>query len=152
MSEPTDFHRLELFSLVCGKVLGEGVNRTVYEHALDPHLVIKLEHGAGNFSNVTEWQVWQAVEHTEHARWFAPCVGISPHGGVLVMRRTTPAARHPEHIPSFFTDTKLRNYGVLTPRDGEKPGQFVCHDYGLHLMLEKGMTGRLVKAKWWNEG
>lgn len=152
MSEPTNLHRVELWELICGKELGRGASRVVYEHRLDPYLVIKAEMDTGEaFQNVTEWQAWQAVRYTEHARWLAPCEAISKCGKILLQRRTTPAANHPERIPAFLTDTKLANYGILTPRPGENPAQFVCHDYGLHMLLERGMTKRTVRAGWWNE-
>jgi hypothetical protein len=151
VSAPSDFAKHELWRLVCGDVLGQGVARTVYEHRLDPCLVVKVEEGVESFQNVAEWQAWQEVQHTEFARWFAPCVAISPCGGVLVQRRTTRAAVHPERIPNFLSDTKLGNFGILRPRDGEEAGRFVCHDYGLTRLMTVGLTRRMVKANWWNQ-
>lgn len=134
-----------------GDYIGEGANRKVYAHAWDQTLVVKVESAAQSFSNITEWQVWNAVKDTEHAKWFAPCLHISNNGEVLIQRRTSPAAKYPDKIPSFFTDTKLTNFGVLVNGAdyGATDGQFVCHDYGLHLMLEKGMTKRMKNANWW---
>lgn len=149
----SSFLKEELYDLLCGRKLGEGAARAVFEHALDPTLVIKFEAG-GSFQNVIEWETWQSVQHVpDIAKWFAPCIAISPNGAVLVQRRTTPAAFHPERVPAFFTDLKCANFGILIPNHldtCQRTGQFVCHDYGTHLMLENGMTKRMRKADWWN--
>lgn len=150
MSDPTDFMKRELWSLIVGEQLGAGAARTVYAHALDPRLVVKVEDGRGSFQNVIEWQTWEDVKETDFAKWFAPCVAISPCGGILVQRRTTPAQTHPEKIPAFFTDTKLANFGMLIPLHGKKGGQFVAHDYGVSLLNQYGLTKRMRKANWWN--
>src|SRR5438094_2070919 len=148
--EPSEAMRKELWGLICGDELGRGAARVVLEHCLDPHVVVKVEPNACSFQNVMEWQAWEAVRNTDLAKWFAPCVAISPNGSILVQRRTTRAAVHPEKVPAFFTDLKLDNFGVLTPKPGEPASQFVCHDYGLNMLLERGMTRRMVKAMWWN--
>lgn len=150
MTEPADFIKRELWDVICGELLGMGSSRCVYAHLLDPHLVVKAESPGGSFQNVAEWQVWKAVEHTEFAKWFAPCVAISPCGSILIQRRTTRAQAYPDKIPNFLTDTKLDNYGILTPRAGEKHSQFVVHDYGVNLLSEYGLTKRMRKANWWN--
>lgn len=154
-TEASNFLNHELFNLVCGDVLGSGVARTVYEHRFDPTVVLKFEGTRGSFQNVLEWETWQSVKHSNLAHWFAPCIAISPNGAVLVQRRTTPPRNYPDLIPAFFTDTKLTNFGMLVPEDADgdfrgEGGQFVCHDYGLHLLLEKGLTKRMRKADWWN--
>jgi hypothetical protein len=143
------FAHKELVQTMCGKLLGAGAARQVYENLLDPNMVFKFETEHGSFQNIIEWETWDRVKATAHAKWFAPCIAISPCGGLLVQRRTTPAAFHPEQIPAFFTDLKCTNFGVLFNADNT-PGHFVCHDYGVHLMLEKGMTKRMQKAAWWN--
>lgn len=141
----------ELFKLMCGKQLGEGSSRAVYEHKSDRSLVFKFQAPNDGFQNVIEWETWQRVKYTELAEWFAPCISISPCGTVLVQKRTRPASVHPDKVPAFFTDLKLQNFGMLLhdPDNEEAGGRFVCHDYGMHLMLEYGMTKRMRKAKWW---
>lgn len=134
----------DLFRLLVGDRLGEGIDREVFEMATDPDgHVLKFETGAGRFQNVAEWQVWDHVQHTPLARWFAPITHISPCGTVLIQRRTRAGRpdEMPERIPSFFTDVKLDNWGMLD-------GQPVCHDYGHHLLLERGMTKRMRKVVW----
>jgi hypothetical protein len=45
-------------------------------------------------------------------------------------------------MPAFFTDLKRENFGLLL-------GRLVCHDYGVNLLMENGMTKRMRKANWW---
>lgn len=136
----------DFFQLVCGEQIGAGLGREVFELVLNPDLVVKFETGGGSFQNVHEWQVWQSVQFTDHAKWFAPCRKISSCGTVLIQSRTQPVRREelPERIPSFFSDTKIENWGLLD-------GQTVCHDYGTHMMLERGISKRKFKVDWWSE-
>jgi hypothetical protein len=158
MTNPPESVLTDFYNLFCGKVLGEGAARKVYEHNFDGKVVIKVETGDYSFQNITEWQTWERVKHTDLAQYFAPCVAISPNGRVLVQRRTSRPTYYPDKVPAFFTDLKLDNFGVLTNGnvfvddvfDVRNPkGAFVCHDYGMHMMLEKGMTKRMRKAEWW---
>jgi len=126
-----------------GKI-GSGAARSVFKLHLIPDCVAKLE-ARGGLQNVAEYQVWKAVEKTEFAKWFAPVVSLSKDSTVLIQKKTTPAQRtdFPEKVPVFFTDLKYQNWGLLD-------GRLVCHDYGVHLLLETGMTKRMVKADWWD--
>lgn len=141
----------EAFNLLCGELIGRGMSRQVFACHLRDDLVVKSETGHGNFQNVTEWQVWQAVRDTPMAIHFAPCHSISPCGAVLIQSRTRPAGmdEFPRLMPAFLTDFKRTNYGVIVGKKGER--KFVCHDYGLHLLLENGMTKRTRLAYWWDE-
>lgn len=136
----------DLFQLLTdrGRLIGSGISRHVYPYGLDPtRLVIKFEQEE-NHQNVTEWQIWNRVEHTDLAKWFAPVEAISPCGRILIQRRTMPCQtdrKLPDRVPAFFSDIKIDNWGMLK-------GKPVCHDYGFHLMLEKGMTKRMKKAYW----
>ena len=138
----------DFFRMLCGELLGTGSARSVYQSVLDDHLVFKFETKANSFQNVIEWETWERIKETEFAKWFAPCVAISPCGSVLIMQKTTRSANHPDKVPGFFTDLKCANFGILV---GKNAGDFVCHDYGVHLLMEKGMTKRLRTANWWNE-
>ncbi len=99
-------HRSELEFLLIGKKIGEGLSRAVYEFN-DPNCwgrhidtgapmiasrsskyVIKVEKPGGMFQNVQEWTVWHWVNGTPLAKWFAPCISISPCGLYLVQERT----------------------------------------------------------------
>lgn len=145
--ELSEILRSTLAKDIAGELVGDriaiGQYRDVYEHATDSGLVVKLEDQQRCFCNVYEHQVWEHVRGTDLAKWFAPVIRISAAGTVLTMRRTTPIRREelPSQVPVFFTDLKLENWGLLD-------GQPVCHDYGNHLLLEKGMTSRLQKATW----
>lgn len=135
----------DLFQLITDRneLLGHGVARHVYPYGLDSRMVIKFEQEE-SFQNVAEWNVWNHVKHTPLSNWFAPVEFISPCGRILIQRRTSvfeTDKKLPDRIPAFFTDTKIENWGLLK-------GKAVCHDYGYHLMLEKGMTSRMKKAEW----
>lgn len=147
----TDHIHEEAFNLMCGELLGRGMSRSVFACLLRNDLVVKTESASKKFQNVIEWETWQCVKDTPLAAHFAPCHSISPCGTVLVMHRTRPAGPgdFPELMPAFMTDFKRTNFGVIVGKNGRR--SFVCHDYGMHLLIEKGMTKRLKKARWWDE-
>lgn len=134
----------DLTHLFLGEVLGSGMSRTVYAHAQDPSLVIKVEYG-DRFQNVLEWEVWQGIKDSPMAKWYAPCVDISPNGIVLIQKRVQmiPREQYPKEIPAFFTDTKYQNFGMLGK-------QFVCFDYGTMNIIRNCFTKRMQKADWWD--
>lgn len=126
--------------------IGSGMSRIVYRCNIRDDLVIKVEHEAGQFQNIIEWETWCAVSDTEFVRWFAPCEAISACGTILLQKRTKPAADRDylEKMPSFLCDFKKTNYGIYDRK-------LVCHDYGTNLLIYKGMTKRLHKANWYEE-
>lgn len=130
----------ELYRLMEGVELGRGVSRVVYANRLDPSTVIKVETRGQSYANIIEWETWQLHQYGPLARWLAPCVAISPSGGVLIQRRTDPIRRSelPSKIPAQFTDIKPENWGMLD-------GRPVCHDYGIFPL---GANMRLRKADW----
>lgn len=131
----------DLFHMLAGPKLGGGMSRTVYDWNLIKNAVVKFEQ-PDYYQNVCEWQTWSRIKDTELAKWFAPCLDISPCGRVLIQAKTKPIqGRLPEKLPAFFTDIKWDNFGIYK-------GRVVCHDYGLHLMLENGMTNRMTKVVW----
>lgn len=135
----------EALELLQGEKISHGSTREVFVCAIDPAWVVKVE-DPGQFQNATEWSIWQEVKDTPQAKWFAPCLHISPGGRVLIQMRTTPAepSRYPRRIPAFFDDTKRANFGLLD-------GRIVCHDFGVNLLIKRGLTARLVAARWWDE-
>lgn len=135
----------DFFRLVCGNLIGKGLGREVFDCTLDPTKVLKVETGECSFQNIMEWQTWEAVKHTDLARWFAPCFSISACGIVLVQAKTSLPRDYPIKVPSFFTDIKKSNFGLYG-------GSFVAHDYGFHLLMEKGMSKRMKKANWGDRG
>lgn len=44
-------------------------------------------------------------------------------------------------MPVFLTDFKPENFGLLN-------GRVVCHDYGNHLLHERGMSTAMRNAPW----
>lgn len=134
----------ELADLFLGEQIGHGIHRTVYEYNLDKSLVVK--HASGNgFGNQIEWEIWEAVKDCpEIAKWFAPCVSISPCGLWLVQKRVEfpDHKEYPDRMPAYFTDFKYRNYGKIGK-------QFVACDYGqLAVFALNGMTKRMQKPHW----
>jgi hypothetical protein len=136
----------ELSKLIAGNLLGKGIHRDVYEYRLNKEIVIKIETN-DSFANVIEWEFWKEVKDTPWAKWFAPCIDISPNGVFLLQTRTYQPLKsdYPEKVPSFLDDLKYSNYGVIVK--GNKK-QFVCHDYG-NTVLTKGVNNKLKKADWW---
>lgn len=138
--------KAELINLLVGKKLGSGSYREVFENMQDADEVLKIETGARCFSNIHEYNMWMIVAgDPELSKWFAPCVDISPSGQILVMKRTKPVMidELPKKIPNFLTDTKVQNWGRYKKR-------IVCHDYGNHLAISKGINNwKLKKAEWW---
>jgi hypothetical protein len=131
--------------LFCGRKLGQGRDREVFELLTDPSKVVKIETGARSFQNVIEWETWQALEDTRHARWLAPCRFISPSGIVLIMDRTSPLREReePRTLPGWLVDTKRDNYGVIE-------GRVVCHDYGLPRLLDRVPgASKHRRVEWW---
>lgn len=139
----------DFFRTMVGEKLGAGSAREVYRLAHDPTLVVKIENRAGSFQNILEHEMWQEVEHTKWARWFAPCVTISPCGTILIQKATVPLppGAFPKQLPNFFTDLRLNNFGRLD-------GRVVAHDYGLHSVMGRGLSrGRLAnvpKTRWYS--
>ena len=122
----------DAFNLLCGKKLGEGVDREVFECRLRPELVVKVEADRvhRSFANPREMQIWQNWQyHKPTARWLAPCEYLSPDGRILLQRRTQPISPTdglPDRLPAFLTDIKTDNFGLLD-------GRVVCHDYSFVL-------------------
>ena len=135
----------EFVHSLLGELIGEGIARRVFRFPLIKDCVIKIEDGSRSFQNVIEWEAWERVRGTSVERWFAPCEWISSCGSVLLMKRTTPAYEKdlPGRLPVFLTDTKRSNYGMYK-------GRLVCHDYGTHILIERGMSKATRKVEWWD--
>jgi hypothetical protein len=135
----------DLAFLICGKAIGSGMSRNVFEYRLSDKWVAKLEHNS-TFQNQVEWEIWNEVkDHKALSRWFAPCIQISGYGQWLIQARTFPIEKRslPSKVPHIFTDLKIGNWGWLD-------GRPVCHDYGTMLCRLFGKHAeRLRKADWW---
>lgn len=134
----------DFIDLFCGKLIGRGAGRWVFECTLDKSLVIKVEDRSESFQNQMEWKLWNEVEDTPFAKYFAPCVRISGCGTILLQKKVEmiPKRDYPKKIPHFFYDRKYQNYGLYEKR-------FVCFDYGSHV-ITNGFTKKQVKADWWD--
>lgn len=132
---------VEFSDLVLGKILGHGISRNVYECKFDPTIVIKHEVGSG-FQNVTEWKIWEEVQYTPMAKWFAPCLYISPNGLWMVQKRVSfmDHDKYPKRIPEFLNDIKYSNYGKIGK-------SFVCFDYGT-IKTIRTRSLKLKKVDW----
>lgn len=121
MNEQTQYKDLK--DLLFEKVIGVGIHRKVGVFKPDESLVIKCATECPNI-NILEEEIWQMVKDTNIAKWFAPCVSISPCGMFLLQKRAEmkPKSEYPREVPSFFGDMKYSNYGWID-------GQFVCVDY-----------------------
>jgi len=133
----------DFFSLCAGKLLGKGVGREVYRSNIDSNQVFKVETSSCSFQNILEWEAWDAVKSTWYAKWFAPCLSISPCGTVLLQQYVPDIEIKdlPEDVPAFFTDLKQKNWGILN-------GQPVCRDYGRTLLMDRSLTRKTRKADW----
>lgn len=135
----------DLKSLVLGEMLGLGIHRKVGVFNPDASLVIKcaIEYPS---TNILEDEIWRMVKDTEIAKWFAPCVYISPCGMFLLQKRveTKPKSEYPKYVPSFFGDLKFKNYGWIGK-------QFVCCDYASFVLtsMSHKWSGKMKKAEWW---
>ena len=135
----------DIATLLIGDKISEGSARSVYQCKLRPDFVVKIENVARSFQNIEEFNTWEMVRDTDYAKWFAPVEYISTCGIAMLMKKTEsgPMFAYPEQMPAFFTDLKYGNFGWLEDR-------LVCHDYGIHLMRNTGLTKRMRKANWWN--
>lgn len=140
-----------LLKEICGKLIGSGVYRDVYELKQDPNFVVKVERDMeGTFANVTEWRNyinsagWNLIE-----KWLAPCEMINGNGSIMIQQRVTTEGKrrkdYPKYVPKIFTDLKLSNFGWI----GD---QFVCCDYAffVQVMIKSTKSNDWYKvAKWW---
>lgn len=131
----------EFMHLACGELLGKGMSRTTYRYALDPTKVIKIENSIPHFQNVREWLIWQDNQYCKDInKYLCPCHYISHSGTFLIMdyARNLTASEVPDKLPTFATDLKITNLGMLPN------GRVVLRDYGT---TSTNLNKRLVNAK-----
>lgn len=132
----------EIFDVLCGPLLGEGVYRRVFRCAIDPNFVVKFETRSSSFANVLEWEAWSVARYQEAGVWLAPCLAISDKGQVLIQRfaEDVTEAEIPDLVPAWLTDLKPENFGRVD-------GRIVCRDYGAAaLLLRRGFDGRRMQT------
>lgn len=134
----------EFLRCMTGDLIGEGCYRYVFDNPFNSKQVIKIDMGETN-SNVIEWYLWDTIKLIpDLAKWFAPCVKMSPCGRVLIMDKAETSKgldSFPKKIPSFFMDVKTQNFGFINK-------QMVCIDYGLNLLYVTGEKYKMVDGKW----
>lgn len=130
--------------LLCGKKIGSGVYRDVYEFKHDPeNFVVKVEKKDGMFCNATEFRNWVNSYETPLREYLCPIEGITDDGRVMIMERVVFKSKfsdYPKKMPQLFMDFKIENYGFL------KDGRCVCVDYA-NLLLQDETVHKNVK--WW---
>lgn len=141
---PIDSH--ELIAEFLGEFIAKGVTREVYACKVNPAYVIKIAKSSeGVAANVLEHSIWAYAEMMPESvsQWFCPCVSISSHGSVLVMRRAEPVSEEelPQEVPAYFTDLKPDNWGLLE-------GKPVCVDYANTLIYNGFHAKKTRKANW----
>jgi hypothetical protein len=131
----------DAFNMLCGAKIGSGIHRDVFECKLRPELVVKVEIDR-EFANVFEMKFWDDHQYyNKVAQWLAPCEFLSPDGKILLQQRCDPISRNyklPDKLPSFLTDIKRNNFGILN-------GRLVCIDYAIVI---SNPSTRLRKAIW----
>ena len=135
----------ELEKFICGKRLGFGAFREVFELRANDAYVVKIAiDDAGRAVNLLENKIWGEISETPLAKWFAPVFAVSSSGKYLIQQKVEqlPKEQYPKKIPRFFTDTKYSNFGWL------KGKGFVCCDFGSFNMFRGGST-KMVKVSWW---
>jgi len=131
----------DCFNMLCGRKIGEGIHRTVYECKIRPDLVVKVENQEMRyFANVMEDKFWADHQYYEKvAKWLCPIEFLSPDGRLLLMRRAEQGnITFPDQLPSFLTDLKPENFGMLE-------GRLVCIDYALTV---PNPNTRMKKVNW----
>lgn len=118
----------DALNLLCHDQIGEGIHRKVWTCRIRDDLVVKVEVDDEwrYFANAREMQFWCDWQyHKPVAQWLAPCEYMSPDGRVMLQRRcdpVPPSYKLPDKLPSFLTDVKRENFGLLD-------GRLVCVDY-----------------------
>lgn len=134
----------DFVTLLCGRFIGSGVYRSVFECNFDDRFVVKVE-PRNSGCNFIEYMIYDEVKWLKGdlewvKDWFAPVEWISPNGRILLMRRTKeyPKRKKPEKVPKFLWDLKTDNFGWYK-------GNYVCHDYGqLYNFIEYKKTFKKI--------
>ena len=139
----------DIILTLCGKKIGSGSSRSVYEFNMDPKkLVVKIEGETLHNPNLVEYWLWDEIRGLKGSlawvkQWFAPIRFCSPNGRILIMERTSQDGKkeRPNKIPEFFSDVHINNFGWLN-------GKFVCHDYGFLYKFVK-YEKKFQNVKWY---
>ena len=65
--EREDLIQLEALNMLCGKQIGIGAHRTVFENAFDSNLVVKIANSQNGIrANYAEYELWQEIQSTKY--------------------------------------------------------------------------------------
>jgi hypothetical protein len=111
-----------------GERLGSGIHRRTYVYLPDTSCVLK-EAIDEVWPNAAEMQFWLNSQFVKDiSMHLAPCVWLSSDARFLIQKRARPVDYDalPLTMPSFLTDIKRSNFGMLDDR-------LVCIDYAMHI-------------------
>lgn len=139
---------MEMLDIMCGKFIGEGNTRIVFDSILCPGYVVKIEKTPDTHHNILEYYMATSVQYQpEIAKWLAPVGFMSAHGRILMQKKVEPITNKnkkniPVYVPAFLSDMKFANYGFIGK-------QFVCFDYAFSLEMcgSHAMNGKMKKFK-----
>lgn len=128
---------------ICGKKIGSGCYRDVYELKFDKRYVVKVETKTKEtpVANVMEWMNYTQAAGSPLQKYLCPPLCLHPTGQILIMRKCMPAKSKeglPKSLPACITDNKIENWGFI----GKRPYIF---DY-TYLIPDQKMK----KAKYWS--
>lgn len=130
----------QIINKFCGKVLGRGQYRDVYELKANKNYVVKVEKNmySCHFMNAREWKNYK-VATKKMKKWLAPIWMINNRGDVSVQDKVKfkKPNKYPKKIPAFLHDIHYNNFGWLN-------GKFVCIDYPVFMFP----PWKMKKAKW----
>jgi len=135
----------ELLDLITNKKIGVGAYRTVYSLNDCDDYIIKVANGDdGEKENLRELLLWIEIKdcYPKLKKYFAPCLSCSDTGKYLLQKKVIfpDFKKYPKQLPSFFSDTKYQNFGLLN-------GKLVCIDFGCFNI--RG-SEKLKTVKWWD--
>lgn len=135
----------QLRRALCGKVIGNGHSRQVYECKLGPQYVVKWEF-SGNWDNVAEHLIWDYYKYAPwYRKWFAECFFISKSGRFVIMEKIelkNSKKEYPRSVPIFFTDISIQNFGYVG-------NQLKCCDYPSVIGRLTGLVGKKMRRANW---
>lgn len=146
LKEIASMNDTQLYRLLCGKMIGHGCSREVYECKIDSNYVVKRQYVNPPSENIIEFEIWESYKYAGwHSQWLAECLFISKTGRILIQQKVEfkPKKKdYPKQVPYFFTDLTIYNFGFVN-------GQLKCCDYAASLSRMTGiMTHEMRIARW----
>lgn len=129
----------------CGRKIGEGSYRQVYEFLIDDRFIVKIQRLPA-FENNLESFIWDEICSSPNIyRYFAEVIWKNNNGTVIVMEKikvlSNSDRKLPARVPAFFSDLHPGNYGF-------KGRQIVCCDYGNSAITLGWNKLKTKKCEW----